>query len=218
MTMIGLLIVASGNIAAAQDDDNQIKDSLIGISIMLIVGFIGAVRNDLEEILLKSENLDSNFLVGLESIISVLTLVVFGFILFVVDPFGNIDKENALQSIVQNVLLVPGFMICFVLFCMAMYGKDTMQMKITLLSSSLTRKLFQQVYPSGTWCISLIAFGISSAVGTGETYGEEWKGNFSLIRVGGFAVVLCGNYFYMKGQDVLLKCKNINWRKFAAMN
>eukprot|EP01084_Bolivina_argentea_P259049 436975_1 len=72
ITMCGLLLVALEKFAASANDNKDLKDNIIGITIMLIVGLFGAIRNDIEELLLKNDNLDSNFVVGMESIVSLL--------------------------------------------------------------------------------------------------------------------------------------------------
>eukprot|EP01084_Bolivina_argentea_P313806 543482_1 len=224
ITIIGLLTVAAENIAITYTNDmtegseNTLKDSVIGIGIMLAVGFAGAVRNDLEELLLKNDNLDSDFVVGMESIISLLATLIIGVILFIWDPFDNIgDKTNVFQNIYNKIVIAPGLIICFGLFVMAVYGKDTMQMKMTSLSSSLTRKLFQQIYPSVTWIISLSAFQISFYfLHSQYKIGENWEGTYSYIRLSGFMIVLIGNCFYIKGYQFFIKyftCSNWNLKQ-----
>eukprot|EP00483_Globobulimina_turgida_P013135 UN13159 len=117
-------------------------------------------------------------------------------------------------NIKRDILVKPAFIISFVFFLVAIYAKDTMQMKMTALSSSLTRKLFQQIYPSGTWIISLTAFAITSTfVVFGGKYGEDWEDKYSWIRLAGFAIVLVGNYFYIKGHIIFAKLTY--WRSYT---
>eukprot|EP01084_Bolivina_argentea_P052892 97111_1 len=95
--IVGLLVVAANKVYISFTDDDSdlsIKDSIIGIVIMISVGFAGAIRNDIEELLLKNDNLDSNFLVGLESAISLTFTTFIGVLLFVIDPFNNIDIDE----------------------------------------------------------------------------------------------------------------------------
>eukprot|EP00484_Ammonia_sp_Unknown_P017388 CAMPEP_0197036210 /NCGR_PEP_ID=MMETSP1384-20130603/13790_1 /TAXON_ID=29189 /ORGANISM="Ammonia sp." /LENGTH=434 /DNA_ID=CAMNT_0042466369 /DNA_START=1002 /DNA_END=2306 /DNA_ORIENTATION=- len=204
--LAGLLMVASENLMMAIDphanDDPHtaysFKDQTIGIVIMVSVGFAGAVRNDVEEMMLKKHDLDSDFVVGMESLISLFFTAIMGIYLFLGDPLEDIGDRNAAVHHVYSVYFSNvALLVCFLLFLIAIYGKDIMQMKMTALSSSLTRKLFQQIYPSGTWIISIIAFCIN------DEYGEGWEGKYSCIRLAGFALVLFGNYFYIKGFTML---------------
>ena len=188
------------------DTSLTIKDNVIGMILMLFVGLLGAVRNDFEEMLLKNDDLAPDFVVGMESVISLTFTAFIGVALFIIDPFDNIDERSALSDVGRNILTAPALIVCFVLFLIAIYGKDTMQMRMTALSSSLTRKLFQQMYPSGTWMISLIAFAITHKITQKEVYGEQWEGSYSLLRLGGFCIVLIGNYFYIKGSSVFALC------------
>eukprot|EP01084_Bolivina_argentea_P297099 511772_1 len=90
--IMGLFIVTMNRIyeSISESDNGEeitLKDSSIGIIIMISVGFAGAIRNDIEELLLKNDNLDSNFVVGLESAISLIFTAICGIILFMIDPF-----------------------------------------------------------------------------------------------------------------------------------
>lgn len=101
--------------------------------------------------------------------------------------------------------------ICCGLFFMAVFGKDTMQMKVTKYSSAMTRKLLQQFYPSGTWCLSLFAYYVvANKFGRVLFYfvlfpcvilclfPEKWMIIWSWMQLLGFMIVFWGTYWYMK--------------------
>eukprot|EP01084_Bolivina_argentea_P052895 97114_1 len=108
--IIGLLIVAINKMYASVSDVDSMMtpmDSAVGISLMIGLGFSGAIRNDIEEVLLKNDDLDSNFVVGLESFISLTVTVILSIVLFIIDPFNNINEENIWKDFEKNVLMNP---------------------------------------------------------------------------------------------------------------
>eukprot|EP01084_Bolivina_argentea_P052893 97112_1 len=131
--IFGLLVVIANKIFIVTDDNNTdltINDSIIVIVIMISFGFAGGIRNHIQELLLQNNDLDSNFLLGLESAISLTFTTFIGVLLFVIDPFNNIDidEKNMFTNIYGVVLMMPAVVIIFVLFLIVIYGKDTMQM------------------------------------------------------------------------------------------
>ena len=156
-------------------------ETVNGVILSVSIGLLGAIRNDIEELLLKEEDLSPTLLVGVHSAISALFLFPVGAALTVIDS-DSLQFPSALMAVT------------FVLFLLAIYGKDTMQMAMTSLSSSLTRKLFEQIYPVGTWCLSLLCYAM-----TAHKFGESWNGLFSWMRLIGFITVMIGNYFYING-------------------
>ncbi len=81
-------------------------------------------------------------------------------------------------------------------------------MKVTQLSSAMTRKLFQSFYPIGTWGLSLIIYYAYDT-----RYGENWT-VYSWVRLAGFGFVFLGTYFYMEPpklqkQDILEYNKSV---------
>lgn len=71
----GLVLVSLNDLLHAKGGSNAQQNSLLGVSLMVFVAFAGAVRNTVEEALLTELNLNSDFLVGVESIVSFLSLV-----------------------------------------------------------------------------------------------------------------------------------------------
>eukprot|EP01084_Bolivina_argentea_P052900 97120_1 len=185
ITITGLILVSLQDILRhmSVEDQEQLRRTLIGTALLFVVGFLGAIRNTFEEILLQNDEsrMESDFLVGMESIISLFFMVIFGVILLFTDPFHEDEDYDDIGEALHFILGYPAFIICFVLFIIAIYGKDTMQMKVAKLTSSLTRKLFQQLYPIGTWILSIVTFYIYSL------YGEEWN-NYQFLRLGGFII------------------------------
>ena len=92
---------------------------------------------------------------------------------------------------IDYIFEYPLFIIGFVLFLAAIYGKNVTQMKVIEYSSALTRNLLMQLMPIGTWILSLVFYYID------PNLGEPWN-QYSYIRLAGFVVVLIGSYLYMK--------------------
>ena len=142
-------------------------------------------------------NFHSDFVVGMESIIASVILVFVGIFLLIDDPFNkdNDLSHNRLED-AKNYIFDSNkgyaIIVCFTLFLIAIYGKETMQMKTTMLSSSLSRKIYEQMYPSLTWIMSLITYYAVS-----ELYGEGWN-KWSWMRLIGFIIVGIGCSLYMK--------------------
>jgi hypothetical protein len=157
------------------DDHDSFDQHLIGIILMFFAGFLGAIRNLFEEVLLQDCDLPSSFLVGVDSIISLIVVVVFGILIFTFDPLdANItaaDIDNGLWFAMSNAFI----MVCFIIFLICVFGKDVLQMEVVKLSSALTRKMIQQLYPFVTWILSLITYYINHKYGTG------WHGYFTWL-------------------------------------
>ncbi len=192
VTMMGLILVSSEGLIEDFKDKTKLTMTIIGTAILISVGFFGAIRNTMEEILLQKDSFHSDFMVGMESIISLSVTTILGVYLLFSDPFEQHQKgyESFTACFKHH-----GFILCFVLFVLAIYGKDTMQMKVAKLTSSLTRKLFQQLYPLGTWALSLITYSFNAV------YGETWD-KYSFVRLAGFIVVVIGTYLYIKPPKV----------------
>ena len=131
-----------------------------------------------------SKNID--FIVGMESIFSLIAVLITGLIILIIDETTG---WNDIIPGVWDALRIVGLTICLCLFMFSIYGKDTMQMKVTKLSSAMTRKLFQQLYPINTWILSIIIYSIDNR------YGEDWD-QYSFLQLFGFIVVLYGTYIY----------------------
>ena len=157
-------------------------------------GFAGAVRNTIEEILLKDYNFHSDFIVGMESILSLMFIILVG-IMFIMTPvfnnWLNTDWNDITPQFI-NAVKIPGIIECGLLFLCVIYGKDVMQMRVTKLSSAMTRKLFQQFYPIGVWVVSLVMYYAVS-----HKFGENWDMIYSWVRLAGFLMVLYGTKVYM---------------------
>eukprot|EP01084_Bolivina_argentea_P281496 481633_1 len=184
-TIIGLIIISAENLAISDD----IRDTIIGIIILIFIGLIAAIRNDIEEIFLKDQNykLNSSFFVGLESFLS---FVFLGFI----GCFGYMyDKTHVLHNIYNNFLLQRNIIIMFLFFLCAVFGKCILQMRMVAITSSLSKKIFQQTYSSGTWLLNLTCFYVL----TNGIYGVEFN-EYSFVLILGFIVTLLGNFIYIK--------------------
>ena len=141
----------------------------------------------------------------MESIIASIILVFVAIFLLIADPFHKDsdlkhDQLKSAKNYIFDTSKGHAIIVCFVLFLIAIYGKETMQMKTTMLSSSLSRKIYEQMYPSLTWIMSLITF-----YAVNEMYGEGWN-KWSWMRLVGFVVVGIGCSMYMKA---LKKSKEI---------
>ena len=190
LTLIGLVIISLQEIYSNKDNDVLYNNSVLGIILILLSGFIGAIRNYIEELILHNLDFHSDFLVGLESIISSIILIIVAIFLILFDPF---KQNNSFKSLFNND--VNWQMIVFYFgFIISIYGKETMQMKVTKLSTSLTRKLFEVSYPWIIWCISIIIYYVF-----GSNYGQGWD-KWSYIQLFGLIIIICGIVLYMKNK------------------
>lgn len=203
----GLIVVGMENFFSDDNDhdnnsnntnnkENNDLNTMIGLIIMLVVGITGAIRNTIEEILLKEYDLHSHFIVGLESILALifLFLIVIGLIDILPLFTNNLNTNwNDIGPAFTNAIKISGVFECGLIFFLVIYGKETMQMNVTKLSCAMTRKLFQQLYPIGVWIVSLIMYYFVS-----NKYGENWNLIYSWVRLFGFLLVLYGTNVYMK--------------------
>lgn len=190
---VGLICVMMHDLLTSSDSsstssNNEFESSIIGVSLMVFVGLSGAIRNTIEEILLKQYEFNSNFVVGMESSISLISVLILSVVVLQIDTSRNLDD---LIPALSNILTVNnyGIVYCLCIFVFIFYGKDTLQMKVTQLSSAMTRKLFQQLYPINTWIMSLILHAIVSSLG------ESWD-NYAWVQLIGFIIVLYGTFVY----------------------
>ena len=188
IVMIHDLLSSSDSSSSSSSSGNSLSSSIFGVSLMVFVGFAGAVRNTMEEILLKKYEFNSNFVVGMESLTSLFSVLILSIIVL---QISTTEDWNDIGPGIAHVLTVNnhGIVYCLCIFVFVFYGKDTLQMKVTQLSSAMTRKLFQQLYPINTWILSLILHAIVSDLG------EGWD-NFAWIQLIGFCVVLYGTFVY----------------------
>ncbi len=69
-TSLGLCVISTEHLMTQTKQDNaSTGQSTIGVFLMVFVAMTGAIRNTLEEILLKEFNFHSDFIVGVESIV-----------------------------------------------------------------------------------------------------------------------------------------------------
>lgn len=202
--IVGILVVSGEKVVKALFVGGDLGSYMIGFALMTAVAILGAIRNTMEEVLVKDEDYDSNFVVGVESIMSAAFTAAIGVVMMV---FSGGDW-NGITPAIESGINTGGVVICMVLFLICIYGKDTMQMKVTKLSSSMTRKLFQAFYPLGTWALSVVTFWASGSPTTERHLGEELRWT-SFIRGFGFCIVFLGMGFYMKPPDCCDKKKDM---------
>lgn len=203
VVFVGLMVISGEDLVEAFTENSWSGNTnAIGIAILIASGFIGAMRNTVEEVLMQhkdpSQCFDSDFLVGMEAIIAFLYMLLIGVVLVftVYFPFDKSSNEVIARDwtsahVTSGVIAV--LCVTFVLFMASKYGRHTGSMRIAGMTSSLTRKFVQQLYPIGTWALSLIVYYAYSA-----TYGEEWDHQQSSIRAVGFLFVIVGTYLYIR--------------------
>ena len=186
--VIGLSVVSLHTFLenALTNTTYTVLDTVYGVSIMMFVGICGAIRNTFEEILLKDLKFNAFFIVGIESIVSLFLALVMGGIAFLIT---GISIGEASYAFTNTLRQHPAVIVCVCLFMTVVFTKDTMQMKVTFMSSAMTRKLFQQLYPLFTFTFSLVLYLIT------RKYGENWD-PYTYVELMGFAVVLYGGYLY----------------------
>ena len=186
---------------------------LSGILILVSVGLFGSIRNHYEQILCRDLGFDANFVVGMRSIISMFWTLIIAVVLLSIPMLYEIERNDYVASMVTGwqhigngldyVCSFPVFLISFLLFCAAIYGKNVTQMKVIEMSSALTRNLTMQLMPIGTWILSLSFYYID------PQFGERWN-KYSWIQLIGFIIVLCGSYLYMKVPKIQSESKLSN--------
>ena len=192
---------------------------LLGIFILISVGFFGSIRNHYEQILCRDMEYNANFVVGMRSFISIFWTLIMAIILLSIPVlYENKNSDyndndyydktiitgwNKISDGIFYICSYPIFLIGFILFLLAIYGKNVTQMRVIELSSALTRNLTMQLMPIGTWLLSLIFYYIN------KKYGESWN-KYSYIRLIGFVFVLIGSYLYMKVPKNENEMKRIN--------
>eukprot|EP01084_Bolivina_argentea_P013902 26032_1 len=166
----GIAILWIGLLLCMLEDILQIDNSSTwyGLILMFFVGLFGAIRNSIEEFLLKKEGFHPDFILGLEGTISFTTMLIIGVIFL----FSSVET-NEFYLIPGEVAIFfssyVGSMICVVIFMFVLVTKKSMQFHVTQMSSAMTRKLFQQFYPIGVWIFVLIAY-----YGINPRFGEPW--------------------------------------------
>eukprot|EP01084_Bolivina_argentea_P176230 305007_1 len=162
-----------------------------GLLLMFFVGLFGAIRNSIEEFLLKKQGFHPDFILGFEGMISFTVMVIIGFIsLFSTIPT---DEFHEIPGAVGTFFKAyPGCIICIVIFMFVLVTKKSMQFHVTKMSSAMTRKLFQQFYPIGVWIYVLIAYYCVD-----PKFGEAWD-NYQFIRILGIGFVILGTFVYLK--------------------
>eukprot|EP00484_Ammonia_sp_Unknown_P001754 CAMPEP_0197022146 /NCGR_PEP_ID=MMETSP1384-20130603/3049_1 /TAXON_ID=29189 /ORGANISM="Ammonia sp." /LENGTH=435 /DNA_ID=CAMNT_0042450121 /DNA_START=180 /DNA_END=1487 /DNA_ORIENTATION=- len=199
----GLIIISTEDLLHAFTKSAwEVKTNIVGIVILIASGLIGAIRNTAEEVLMQrddpAQSLDSDCLVGMQAIIAFLYMILIGVVLVftVYFPFDKTSNQIIAQdwtsAKVTDVLLIV-LCVTFVLFMASKYGRDVGSMRIAGMTSSLTRKFIQQLYPIGTWILSTTVYYAYSSM-----YGEEWDHQHSSIRAVGFLFVIVGTYLYIR--------------------
>eukprot|EP01083_Nonionella_stella_P071143 190920_1 len=211
LVVIGLALVC---VAIFLNESAASVDTvLMGIGIMISVGLLGSVRNHYEQILCRDMEYTPTFVIGMRSFVSIIWTLIVGMVLLSIPVLYETRSNMYSASVgtgwgemydgIKYVCSYPVFLVIFVLFCLAIYGKNITQMKVIQLSSALTRNLTMQLMPIGTWILSLIAYFVN------PEYGEAWN-DYSYIRLVGFLIVLYGSYLYMKLPKDVQETKRIN--------
>jgi len=203
IVLAGLIVISTEDLLhAISQNTGEFDANLVGILILLFSGLIGAIRNTAEEVLMQQDDpnksLDSDFLVGSQALIAFVYMLFIGFALVftVYFPFDKATNHEIASdwtdaSVTDAVIIA--LCVAFVLFMASKYGRDTGSMRIAAMTSSLTRKFLQQLYPIGTWLLSTIVYYAYSSL-----YGEEWDMQHSSIRAVGFLFVIVGTYLYIR--------------------
>ena len=137
--LMGLVIIAFEDLASNYSETDEFVLTIVGIGLLIFVCAIGAIKNIIEEILLQDEDFKSTFVIGIESAISLAIMIVVNIILYFVDPFGVDEKNDELDEGLRYIFAYTAFIIIFSFYLFTVFSKDTLQMKVTKLTSSLTR-------------------------------------------------------------------------------
>lgn len=189
----GIAILWIGLLLCMLQDILQINDpsTFWGMLLMFFVGLFGAIRNSIEEFLLKKENFHPDFILGLEGIISFIIMLIIG-VIFLFTTI-NIDQFDFIPNKVYIFFgLYPGSIICVIIFMFVLVTKKSTQFHVTKMSSAMTRKLFQQFYPIGVWFMVLFSYYLIN-----HNFGEKWS-SYQWMRCLGILLVLLGTFVYLK--------------------
>ncbi len=104
--------------------------------LILYITFKGAIRNTMEEILLQQDDskMESDFLVGMESIISLLFMLLLGIVLMFTDPFHEDEDYDDIGKAVNYILGFSAFIVCFC--CLLLQYMAKIQCKVNIIINS----------------------------------------------------------------------------------
>jgi hypothetical protein len=174
---IGQLVVSS--VSVFKHEPGVEGPVAVGVALACASGFLGALRNIVEEALLQKDNLSTGGLLMAESWISffgvvIVTLVRQGLL----GELGIFVRE--LGSICSRAEVWP--VLLALMFCT--YGKDFGKLFVTKYTSALMAKVLCMIFPIVTWILSLVTY-----VCTHGRFGEGLDAVASPIRLVGFSIV-----------------------------
>jgi len=151
----------------------------VGVALACTSGFLGALRNVVEEALLQEDNLSTGALLMAESWISFLGVAVttLAWQGFCGQLAGFIHELGSICATAEVWPILLALMFCT-------YGKDFGKLFVTKYASALTAKVCSMLFPIVTWILSLITFA-----GTHGSFGEGLDAVASPIRLAGFSIV-----------------------------
>jgi len=185
LSLVMVSTLLGGN---AQGDSSTFAFQVIGLSLSIGSGLIGAVRNVLEEHILQGDDLTAGGLLLTESYISLFALLVM-----------NIcwkGFHNELTSFTLEMLKVfscPPVWALLPLIMGCTYGKDFGKLVVVKRGNALLAKVLTLLFPVVTWVISLTVFFISAGV-----FGEGFDTSAGWLRLAGFAVVAVASISFVR--------------------
>jgi len=224
VTVVGNGVVFCSSYLASGDSEDETlghEGALIGISMVVASGLMGAVRNVLEEVLLQDDGISEGCLLLVESWISLLCMILVGLSLGYLEILRDLDNPEYWKA-----YLLPWTIAFFVGFLAFSYGKDLGKLKVTKFGGAVLAKVLSLLFPFLTWAFTLAAFYIS----TDHSVGKGWE-TWSWLRLLGFVVISAGCAWYiverrkakaslaaetvkLRGEQIeLVRCGSLGWVK-----
>lgn len=174
---LGQVVVSVGTTVGKTPEVTSRSPAFIGVILAFCSGFLGSVRNIMEEALLQGDDLSAGGLLMAESWISLVGIIV---VTIASNSAHLVAFLEACGAICAMLSVWP--LILTLMFCT--YGKDFGKLFVTKHGNALTAKVLSMLFPIITWILGLVTY-----LATAGRLGEGLNAISSPIRLAGFTLV-----------------------------
>ena len=199
LVAVGVVVVVVADVrrppGVETKDSSSILEQVVGISLALAAGHLGAWRNVFEEGILKEQGLPSSALLMCESFLSAMTMGCTAPLLWGI--IRSDTGDSAGTAALVRTFASPLGLTFLVLFWLSAYVKDAGKFWLLKNASPLRQKMVAMAFPFGTWAVGLLVFYCFGGRDHVPFLGARWSMLTSDIKLLGFITILAANVAFV---------------------
>jgi len=197
IVMGGLILVGGSGMLRGPGSGDSTKatssQALLGVMLVLSGSALNSLQGVAEEKLMKGTVVDPMEVVGWEGIWGSLVCLVVLLPIAQAVSGGDLGCAENTRDTLMQMTGSAGVMFVLIGYALALALMNNYSQVVSKNLSAVHRMLINTLRTVIIWVVNLFIF---YALPGGESYGEKWD-IYSLMQLGGFAVLVCGTVVYM---------------------